>query len=142
MSETALPRGVRNNNPGNLSRNNIVWQGLAADQSSDPRFYVFVSPQYGIRALAMVLLSYQDSHDLNTIREIINRWAPPVENNTDAYVNSVSSKTGISPDTVIDVHDLGVARLLVDAIIAQECANYIYPVTVINEALALAGITT
>jgi hypothetical protein len=79
-------RGLRNNNPGNIDRNTIKWQGMADDQSSDPRFVVFKAPVFGIRALAKTLLAYQNQHGCKTIRQIINRWAPPSENKTEAYV--------------------------------------------------------
>ncbi len=53
----ALPRGVRNNNPGNI-RLGIAWNGLAPEQT-DPDFCQFITPQFGIRALCIVLLTYQ-----------------------------------------------------------------------------------
>ena len=54
-------RGIRNNNPGNIDRNATKWQGMA-DKQDDPRFIVFTSPQYGIRAMARVLLTYQSKY--------------------------------------------------------------------------------
>lgn len=136
-----LPRGVRNNNPGNIDRNATKWQGMAADQSGDPRFVVFKTPQAGIRALAKTLMTYEKVHKLNTVRKIINRWAPPVENNTSAYVRAVSKAIGVEPDEVIDVDEMAVMKPLVVAIIAHECAGYRYPDAVINEGLHMAGIS-
>jgi hypothetical protein len=88
---TDQPRGIRNNNPGNIDRNTTKWQGMADDQSSDPRFVVFKTPQAGIRALAKILLTYQNHDGLKTVRGIIGRWAPAVENNTSAYVAAVAA---------------------------------------------------
>ena len=133
-------RGIRNNNPGNIDRDGTAWQGLAADQSSDPRFCVFVDAQHGIRALALVLLTYQEVHDLDTIRGVISRWAPAVENDTEAYISAVTGRTGIGADTVIDLRHLPVARLVVAAIIAQENADYAYPPEVLDAGLTLAGV--
>lgn len=31
----ALPRGIRNRNPGNIERESDRWLGMSADQSSD-----------------------------------------------------------------------------------------------------------
>lgn len=45
------PRGIRNNNPGNIRRNGDPWQGLAETQG-DKEFFTFTTPVYGIRALA------------------------------------------------------------------------------------------
>jgi len=44
MSQPAIPRGIRNHNPGNIEKGD-PWQGLAADQSGDPRFAVFAAPE-------------------------------------------------------------------------------------------------
>lgn len=133
-------RGVRNNNPGNIDRNDTKWQGMAANQASDERFVVFIAPEYGIRALAMTLLAYEHKHGLNTIRGMINRWAPPVENNTTAYVHVVADKVGVLPDDVIDPDQVAIMRPMVEAIIFQECKGYVYPDTVIDKALHMAGI--
>lgn len=133
-------RGIRNNNPGNIDRNATEWQGMADDQSTDPRFIVFKTPEYGIRALAKTLLAYQSQHGLNTIKGIINRWAPPVENNTDAYVKAVAVDCGVKPDDRIILDRVAIMKPLVNAIIAHECSGYVYPDTVIMAGLHLAGI--
>lgn len=114
------PRGILNNNPGNIDRTGDKWQGMAADQSGDDRFVVFVAPHWGIRALVKVLLSYQRKHGLKTIRGIINRWAPPVENDTGAYVGQVSKACGVGPDETIDIANKAVLRVLVISIIQHE----------------------
>lgn len=133
-------RGVRNNNPGNIDRNAAKWQGMAKDQSSDARFIVFTSAQYGIRALARTLLTYENERGCNTVRKIINRWAPPVENNTGAYVEHVADLCGVRPDDVIDVDQVAVMLPLVKAIIAHENAGYKYPEATVLEGLHMAGI--
>ena len=56
---TPNPRGIRNNNPGNIRRNGDPWQGLAKEQN-DREFFTFKSAVYGIRALARLLITYQD----------------------------------------------------------------------------------
>jgi len=47
--------------------------------------------------------TYYVKYKLKTIRTIINRWAPPNENNTKAYVENVSRLTGIDPDEPIGI---------------------------------------
>ena len=133
-------RGVRNNNPGNIERTSTKWQGMADDQSGDARFIVFKTPQWGVRALARTLLTYQNTHKLDTVRKIINRWAPPGENNTAAYVKAVAKACGVLPDDVIDLDSAAVMRPLVVAIIAHENAGYAYPAGVIDEGLHMAGV--
>ena len=88
MTSKTPPRGIRNNNPGNLRRTDDPWQGLAETQT-DTEFFVFQSPIYGIRALARTLIKYQDKHRLCTIRQLIGRWAPNTENDTVAYIKAV-----------------------------------------------------
>ena len=97
------PRGIRNNNPGNLRRNGDPWQGLA-ERQGDVEFFTFKSAIYGIRALARTLIAYQDKHGLRTIRQIISRWAPPNENNTNAYIRAVAADTGQDADQILDMH--------------------------------------
>ena len=82
-------RAVRNNNPGNLRYTGTPWQGLASPES-DGEFCVFRNPYYGIRAMARVLLTYYRHHGINTIRGVIERWAPPGENDTEAYIQAVT----------------------------------------------------
>lgn len=132
------PRGIRNHNPGNIDRNNTSWDGMAAGQT-DPRFVVFKAPEYGIRALTKVLLTYQRKHDLNTVAEIIGRWAPPSENDTGAYAAHVAARIGIGVDDPINLAQ-DEARLiaLVKAIIAHENANYAYPEDIVRTGVALA----
>lgn len=132
------PRGIRNHNPGNIDRTADKWQGMAADQSSDSRFVVFVAPQWGIRAIVKVLLSYQRKHGIKTIRGIINRWAPPAENNTDAYVNQVAKACGVEPDDTIDIENKAVLRALVSSIIKHENGQQPYGAGVIELGIDLA----
>lgn len=131
------PRGIRNNNPGNLERNATQWQGMAEDQSADSRFIVFDDPVYGIRALARVLKTYRESYGLNTVIEIISRWAPAHENNTASYARAVASAIGADPYThFTDSRD---TRLkLVKAIIKHENGVQPYPDDLIAEGIERA----
>jgi len=88
----SAPRGIRNHNPGNIRRSADPWQGLAKDQNDDA-FFQFAEPKWGIRALARVLISYQDRHGLRTVRGIVSRWAPPVENKTSSYIDHVARRS-------------------------------------------------
>ena len=114
-----VPRGIRNHNPGNIRDGNDKWQGLAAIDE-DTSFAVFKDPSWGIRALAIILTTYQDRYKLNTVAGIIDRWAPPVENDTPAYINAVARACGVSANQQIDLHDYTYMRPLVEAIIRHE----------------------
>jgi hypothetical protein len=130
-----VPRGIRNNNAGNLEKNGIQWQGLA-DQQTDSRFYQFKTPVYGIRALARVLKTYADGHGINTVRGVIERWAPSHENNTDSYVNHVASVLGVNPDETINLHHY--LMPLTEAIIIHENGYNPYSLELISEGVQLA----
>ena len=99
-----MSRGLRNNNPGNIEKNSTKWQGLRKQQN-DSRFFQFESMPWGYRAMFRTLRTYKEKHGMNTIEKMINRWAPPVENNTSAYVNAVTKASGISKDTEVDVYN-------------------------------------
>ncbi len=109
-------RGLRNNNPGNI-RKGADWVGLAEKQP-DPEFATFTDPVYGIRAINRILRTYYKVHGLNTVRGIITRWAPPTENDTESYVQSVAGFLGVDPDEPIDVE--AYAAQLTAAIIRHE----------------------
>ena len=134
-----LPRGIRNHNPGNIRRNGDPWQGLA-ERQGDVEFFTFKDPIYGIRALARTLIAYQDKHGLRSIRQIISRWAPPVENNTNAYVRAVAANTGLDADQILDMHRFEHLLPLAKAIIRHENGQQPYTDTQLTKGLVLAGV--
>lgn len=136
---SAIPRGIRNHNPGNIERSKDPWQGLA-DRQSDRRFFVFSEPKWGIRAIARVLVTYQDRHGIADVRGLISRWAPPKENDTAAYVRAVAAAVGVESNERIDVHRYEITRPLVEAIIAHENGEQPYTAAQIDAGLVLAGI--
>jgi hypothetical protein len=138
MLMAPTPRGVRNNNPGNIRRGPTLWEGLAAVQP-DFDFCTFTTPEYGIRALAVILRNYQVIHGLNTVADIIDRWAPPIENDTAAYTNFVCDRCGVTQDQFIDTGEKAVMAGLITAIIHMECAGYTYPAAVLDQGMAMAG---
>ena len=95
-----LPRGIRNKNPGNIKLG-TAWDGLAAEQT-DPTFCIFDEAVMGIRALMRILLVYRFSHKKYTIEDIITRWAPPSENDTDAYIKFVCERMNFNPMDQLD----------------------------------------
>ncbi|PHR87953.1 MAG: hypothetical protein COA78_36780 [Blastopirellula sp.] len=127
------PKGIRNNNAGNIEYNkNVNWVGQIGD---DGRFIVFSAPEYGIRAIARIISTYRTKHGINTIHGIINRWAPPVENDTGSYVNSVSQKTGIPPNQPL--HDAQIPAIIA-AIIHHENGQSPYDLAFIKYGVSLA----
>ena len=102
----STPRGIRNNNPLNIRLSKDRWQGQIAPSLSgraggEASFCQFQTMQYGYRAAFKLLKAYIEKHHCRTIRFIINRWAPPKENNTNAYLKRVVEISGLNPDAVI-----------------------------------------
>ena len=131
------PRGIRNNNPGNI-RHGQNWQGLNPDgRNIDPAFCVFKSPVFGIRALAKVLMNYKKIHGLNTVRQIISRYAPPNENQTKAYIQTIAQQIGVYPDTVIDIEERGILTVFIKAVIRMENGIQPYSDELIQQGIDL-----
>ena len=127
-----LPRGISNNNPGNIDFNQAAfmadpWVGeLGLEDHSSSRFTTFDTPEHGIRALCKIVLTYHrhrraaDGSVIDTVQEIIDRWAPPSENDTDAYAAMVRDGLDVDRGEVIDPDDPFVLEVLCREIIEHE----------------------
>ena len=110
-----MSRGLKNNNPGNIRRSKTRYVGEISP-STDAEFKQFESIAYGYRAMFVLLDSYRRRYSLNTIRQMINRYAPPTENFTEGYIRFVAQRTGIRPDEVLDTRS---ARDMVPIVMAM-----------------------
>jgi len=99
-----MTRGIRNNNPLNLRCSSSPWKGKVL-VNNDGTFEQFISMYYGFRAAILTIETYIIKYGCNTIRTIINRWAPPNENHTSNYINFVCRATGIGGNEAISNHD-------------------------------------
>lgn len=75
------------NNPYNI-RYNVAnnWQGQTEPSKG---FCQFSELRYGVRAGLLIVMNYRNLYNLKTPREIIERWAPSIENDTVAYISFV-----------------------------------------------------
>lgn len=121
LGDLLSPHGIRNNNPGNLKRNTIAWQGaLSREQLAaqgvayDPTFVQFDTPANGVRAMGHVLRA-KAVRGLTDVEAIIRDYSATDQ---EAYVANVAAALGVRPQETIDVS----ARLpaLALAIIQQE----------------------
>lgn len=119
MATTKQPRGIRNNNPLNIRIGN-VWLG-EVKKPTDKSFEQFISMEYGIRAGFVILRRYIRRYGIDTIAEIVSRWAPSSENNTKAYISAVANRTLLDPDLPIRFEDKEVMCSIVSAMIEVEC---------------------
>lgn len=104
LGRADLPRGLRNNNPGNLIKTSIPWVGKITP-GNDARFEQFNSLEDGTRAMLMDIINDITKDGKDTIKRLINEYAPAHENNTVAYINQVSKATGLNPDEKIVLSD-------------------------------------
>ncbi|EMX0849499.1 hypothetical protein AAF302_000706 [Pluralibacter gergoviae] len=137
-------RGIRNNNPGNLEASSSnPWVGQTG---SDGRFAKFETPEHGIRALGRNLLSYQ-RQGIDTVSDIINRWAPPSDNNdTAAYIRAVCAQLGVTANQPLDASNPDTLQALCAAIIKHENGTQPYSndqlSTGVSAALGLSQLST
>lgn len=120
-----VSRGYRNCNPGNIrlpKPENLMRDVFYGEirPSRDKSFRTFVGMQHGYRAMLYLLRKYKNRYGLNTIAEMIARWAPVTENKTDRYIDFVCSKVGMSRDDIVDVSNMTVMCRIVAAMSEME----------------------
>lgn len=99
-----MSRGLRNCNPGNIRSSRVKYRG-EVQPSRDREFKEFQSMAYGYRAMFVLLDTYRRRYGLTTIRQMINRYAPPTENFTEGYIRFIVQHTGIGADEVVDTRN-------------------------------------
>lgn len=132
------PRGVRNRNPLNIRRSKTPWFGEVdhidvvdtKGESGAARFYdksfcQFSDVKYGYRAAFKLIKKYIEVYECNTIRKIINRWAPPTENNTSNYVEHVCKWQCLDADAKITTSNHnGLVRLVFGMTMVENGKEY------------------
>ena len=96
-----MSRGIDNCNPGNIRRSRVRYKG-ERHPSTDPAFKQFESMEWGYRAIFILLDTYRLRYGLDTLRGMITRYAPPEENHTALYIETVTERTGIGADEKLD----------------------------------------
>ncbi|MEM7919915.1 structural protein [Morganella morganii] len=136
---TKPARGERNNNPGNIDYKPAnKWQGqLPHDPKIESRFCRFQSPEYGIRAIYKLLQTYQTKYGLNSVKAIINKYAPPNENNTAGYINRAAADIGIGINDHLNTKDKKTGIALATAIVGVELGYQPYQPAVFERAWGL-----
>ena len=116
------PRGIRNNNPLNIRKGNN-WQGERQPQT-DKAFEEFQTMEMGLRAGFIIIRNYMKQRPpLNTIAQIISRWAPTCENNTREYIKEVSRRSGIDADVRLAFTEKNKLCRIVQAMCWVECGQ-------------------
>lgn len=138
MTERKPTRGERNHNPGNIRPSLSQWRGqVGIDSGKMGDYIIFSEPKWGIRAIARDLKT-KYARGLNTVASIINAYAPPEENPTSAYIQSVCAALGILSIAKLDLNDKDTLMRFVHAIIKHENGRVIYSHDQIREGVELA----
>jgi hypothetical protein len=118
-----LPLGLRNNNPGNLRplSGGQKWQG---EIESLNNFSRFKDVAYGLRAMITDITGDIVKDGKNTLRKLITVYAPPGENDTNAYIASVSRLTGLQPDEQITPSAYWITKIIRAKMQVELGANY------------------
>jgi len=107
-----IPRGIKNKNPGNLVLTTIPWKGKVPNkQNTDGHFEQFYDIRDGIRAMIMDIRS-DIRKGRNTLVSLINEYAPKNENNTNAYIKTVSRLSRISPNELLSADKETMCKLV------------------------------
>ncbi len=102
------PRGIRNNNPGNIIASPFATR-MGATGVDDKGFAIFPDAAAGERA-AVSLLGVYGQQGLNTVEQIVSKWSPPnapgnTPQATQNYVNFVSQQLGVAPGAPLNMQD-------------------------------------
>lgn len=141
VATTKEPRGIRNNNPLNIEwHKETRWQGLAP-MPTDGRFARFIDMKYGFRAAFIVLRKYLAQppigYGLETIPQLIARWAPSTENNSTLYAKTVSTRSGVSPMQRLSFSNKPQMCRIVQAMAFVETGKTL-PISLIQDSYELA----
>lgn len=124
MEQLTQPRGIRNNNPLNIRKGND-WQGERQNQT-DRAFEEFTSVENGLRAGFIIIRNYiKRRPPVNTPALIVKRWAPPSENATQRYIDTVCKRAILKPDERLTFADKNKLCRLVSAMCFVECGQTI-----------------
>jgi hypothetical protein len=103
MQAPTVPRGVRNNNFGNIKDGPFAKTQPGYKGADDEGHAIFETPEHGAQAMHALLETY-GRKGMKTIRDVTSRWAPASDgNDPDAYARFVAN--GGDPDAPIDLAD-------------------------------------
>lgn len=130
------PRGIRQNNPGNIRPSSIVWQGQTGSQNG---YLVFDTPKNGLRALAKDLLYKYRERGLRTVRSIVTRYAPEADqNNTEAYIVHVCDVMRVGDMEQLDLSNKDTLLKFMKAVVCHENGGCPYSDGLIYDAILSA----
>jgi hypothetical protein len=131
-----LKRGEANHNPFDLEDDGTNWDGIDTPRA-DGKLLRFVSDAKGLRAGAVDLHTAWKRRGPR-LEPIIERFAPPSENDTAAYIRAVEKELGAEPGAPLDLSTVAALGKLMKAVIRREQGRVIYSDLQIAEAARAA----
>jgi hypothetical protein len=129
-------RAQRNNNPGNLE---FRGQSGAVPEDGSGRFAKFGSASEGVSALVKQLQRY-GNRGLDSLDKIVGKYAPPNENDTQAYIDVLSKKLGVAPSEKLDLNNPVTLADLVKGISRHEAGNDFLSNQDVMTGISMAGV--
>ena len=93
---------IAKNNIFNIRATSEVWQGQVGQRRG---FVEFQTEKMAVRAWLKLMKTYREKHGLDTIEKIVNRFAPPSENNTQAYITFLATNVHKAADQPLESHE-------------------------------------
>lgn len=149
LNNNSLPRGLRNNNPGNLIYTDLPWNGKISyiqnrDWTGTPtnivrHFEQFTELRYGIRALMRDVFN-DVKKGKTTVTALISAFAPAFENNTASYIASVVESIG--SNIIGELTESKMIAICKAIILVENGAGYKNYITDADykEAIAISGL--
>tara|TARA_R110001592_G_scaffold121475_1_gene327107 strand:- start:1488 stop:3266 length:1779 start_codon:yes stop_codon:yes gene_type:complete len=127
----------RNMNPGNIRP-----AGFMGETGVNSGYSTYASPEFGLRAMSKLSDTYSDK-GIGTVRDYINRYAPPSDNNenNEAYANMVAQALGVGVDDPVDFKNPEVKKALIPAMAQFEGYKGDLSPELINQGIAAGGTT-
>lgn len=119
VNKNKMSRGYRNNNPCNIRCSVEKWQGEIVP-SQDKAFKQFETMAFGFRATFKLLHNYNTKFGCKTLEQMINRFAPPIENNVNAYVTHVANASRVDPTSQLNTRNKDIMTSIVSAMALHE----------------------
>ena len=110
LGMSGMPRGIRNNNPGNFKMSSANWQGkIPQVDNTDGTFQQYYYFPMGVRMMIKELKNNYINAGYNTLDSLLDRYDPPGNPNYKAFV---SQRTGFGLNDVLTADKITLKKLV------------------------------
>ena len=112
---------IAKNNIFNI-RQGAKWQGMTGTKKG---FVEFETRAYALRAWLILMRTYRRRYNCRTVQQIVTRYAPPNENDTEQYMAFCCREVGVSADD--ELTSLTMYAMLGKAMAKMETGTLLHP---------------